>query len=128
MPILGLEPGIQKGGMKTVVDSFVELAKELGVVFYLDSPVSKINVENNEATSMEINGNTIDIETLLSGADYAHTETLLSPVYRNLHRELLESKTMAPSSLLFYVGFSKKLKNVLHHTLFFDGSFEGTCC
>jgi phytoene desaturase len=31
---------------------------------------------------------------------------------------------MAPSSLLFYVGFSKKLKNVLHHTLFFDGSFD----
>jgi len=31
---------------------------------------------------------------------------------------------MAPSSLLFYVGFNKKLKNVLHHTLFFDSSFD----
>jgi phytoene desaturase len=31
---------------------------------------------------------------------------------------------MAPSSLLFYVGFDKKLKNVLHHTLFFDVSFD----
>jgi phytoene desaturase len=31
---------------------------------------------------------------------------------------------MAPSSLLFYVGFSKKLKNVLHHTLFFDAAFD----
>lgn len=31
---------------------------------------------------------------------------------------------MAPSSLLFYVGISKKLKNVLHHTLFFDASFD----
>ena len=31
---------------------------------------------------------------------------------------------MAPSSLLFYVGFDKKLKNVLHHALFFDVSFD----
>jgi phytoene desaturase len=31
---------------------------------------------------------------------------------------------MAPSSLLYYVGLNKKLKNVLHHTLFFDVPFE----
>ena len=30
----------------------------------------------------------------------------------------------APSSLLFYVGFDKKLKNVNHHTLFFDTDFD----
>jgi phytoene desaturase len=31
---------------------------------------------------------------------------------------------MAPSSLLYYVGLNKKLSNVLHHTLFFDVSFD----
>ena len=31
---------------------------------------------------------------------------------------------MAPSSLLFYVGFNRQLENVLHHTLFFDASFD----
>ncbi|MBT7676605.1 MAG: phytoene desaturase, partial [Flavobacteriaceae bacterium] len=120
----GLGTWYPKGGMKTVVDSFVELAKELGVVFHVDSPVSKINITNNEATSIEVNGHTIDVDTLLSGADYAHSETLLSPAYRTYTEDYWSRKTMAPSSLLFYVGFSKKLKNVLHHTLFFDGSFE----
>ncbi|NCP06358.1 MAG: phytoene desaturase, partial [Flavobacteriales bacterium] len=33
-------------------------------------------------------------------------------------------KTFAPSSLLFYVGFDKKLINVNHHTLFFDVDFD----
>jgi phytoene desaturase len=33
-------------------------------------------------------------------------------------------KTFAPSSLLFYVGFDKKLENVAHHTLFFDTDFD----
>jgi len=31
---------------------------------------------------------------------------------------------MAPSCLLYYVGLNKKLKNVQHHSLFFDASLE----
>jgi phytoene desaturase len=31
---------------------------------------------------------------------------------------------MAPSCLLYYVGLNKKLKNVLHHSLFFDVPFD----
>lgn len=31
---------------------------------------------------------------------------------------------MAPSCLLFYVGLSKKLNHLAHHTLFFDADFE----
>jgi phytoene desaturase len=30
---------------------------------------------------------------------------------------------MAPSCLLYYIGVNKKLKNILHHTLFFDTDF-----
>ena len=35
-----------------------------------------------------------------------------------------DNKTFAPSSLLFYVGFDKKLDNVIHHNLFFDVDFD----
>ncbi len=31
---------------------------------------------------------------------------------------------MAPGCLLYYIGLNKKLKNVTHHTLFFDVDFE----
>jgi phytoene desaturase len=31
---------------------------------------------------------------------------------------------MAPSCLLYYVGLNKKLNNILHHSLFFDTSFD----
>jgi phytoene desaturase len=33
-------------------------------------------------------------------------------------------RVFAPSSLLFYVGFNKKIKNVNHHNLFFDTDFD----
>ena len=31
---------------------------------------------------------------------------------------------MSPSSLLFYLGVSKKIKNLEHHNLFFDEDIE----
>ncbi|MFT7590488.1 MAG: phytoene desaturase [bacterium] len=35
-----------------------------------------------------------------------------------------QSRTFAPSALIFYVGFDKKLDNVRHHNLFFDEDFD----
>ena len=87
--------------------------------------VSKIKVAaNSQVESIEVNGKTIAVDKLISGADYAHSETLLEPQFRMYKDNYWDKRIMAPSSLLFYVGFNKKLKNVLHHTLFFDGSFE----
>ena len=44
--------------------------------------------------------------------------------YRQYSDAYWEKRTFAPSSLLFYIGFDKKIKNVAHHTLFFDVDFE----
>ncbi|MEO8795261.1 MAG: phytoene desaturase, partial [Daejeonella sp.] len=35
-----------------------------------------------------------------------------------------ESRTMSPSSLLFYIGLNKKVEDIKHHNLFFDEDFE----
>jgi phytoene desaturase len=61
---------------------------------------------------------------VLSGADYHFSETLLPPNLRQYSPNYWKNKTFAPSALLFYVGINKKLKNVNHHTLFFDTDFE----
>jgi phytoene desaturase len=37
-----------------------------------------------------------------------------------------DSRVFAPSSLLFYVGFDKKIENISHHALFFDVDFINT--
>lgn len=84
----------------------------------------KIIVENESATGIICNGKTINYDIVLSGADYHHSETLLEKEYRQYSEKYWERKTFAPSSLLFYVGFDKKIKNVEHHSLFFDTSFD----
>ncbi|MDC8006380.1 phytoene desaturase family protein [Aureisphaera galaxeae] len=113
-----------KEGMYSVIRGMKELAKSLGVVIQVGQNVEKILVEGNKATGIVVNGEEITADIVLSGADYHHTETLLEPKFRQYSESYWNKRTFAPSSLLFYVGFSKKLKNVEHHTLFFDVPFE----
>jgi phytoene desaturase len=120
----GLGTWHPKGGMYEVVKAMVTLAVELGVKIETDQNVEKINVENGVVKSVTSNGIVIESDIVLSGADYHHTETLLDKKYRGYSEKYWDSKIFAPSSLLFYVAFDKKIKKVSHHTLFFDTDFD----
>ena len=120
----GLGTWHPKGGMYEVVKGMNLLALELGVKIKTNQNVEKINVDNGVVKSVVSNGETIYSDVVLSGADYHHTETLLDKKYRGYSEKYWNSKIFAPSSLLFYVAFDKQLKNVSHHTLFFDTEFD----
>jgi phytoene desaturase len=113
-----------KNGMYSVIEGMAALAEELGVTIHTGSNVEKIVVESGNAIGLQVNGEFVPSDFVLSGADYHHTETLLEPRYRQYSEAYWNNRTFAPSSLLFYVGFDKPLKNVEHHTLFFDVDFE----
>jgi phytoene desaturase len=113
-----------KNGMYEVILAIASLAKELGVTIKTECPIEKIIIENGQAKGIISKGETILSDIVLSGADYHHTETLVDKSYRQYSENYWSKKTFAPSSLLFYVGFDKKLINVNHHTLFFDVDFD----
>ena len=111
-------------GFFDVIEAMVSLAKELGVQFTTNANIEKINVTNGKANGIVVNSKLVTTDIIVSGADYHHTETLLDSEYRQYSEKYWDKKTFAPSSLLFYVGFDKKLKNVTHHNLFFDTPFN----
>ena len=113
-----------KGGMYEVVKAMTTLAKSLGVDIVADSEVENIEISDNKVSGVKTNSAFYNCDILLSGADYHHTETLLPENLRQYSESYWDKKTFAPSALLFYVGFNKKLKNVSHHTLFFDTDFD----
>ena len=123
-----------QGGMYAVVDAMYNLAKELGVKFYFDCNVTAINIEAFKANGVQAqliaNGklNTVnfsDADVLIGAADYHFIESKLLPAeYRTYSETYWNKKVMAPSCLLYYVGLNKKLKNINHHTLFFDVDFD----
>ena len=120
----GLGTWHPKGGMFEVVKGFVTLAEQLGVKIKTNQNVEKIVVENAVVKGVQVNRQFMEADIVVSGADYHHSETLLDMKYRMYSEKYWKNKTFAPSALLFYVGFSKKLENVSHHTLFFDSNFD----
>ena len=118
-------------GMYSIVDGMVKVAKSLGVEFKLGEEVMHVVVENGTAnkvvTSVNNTGveNSYSFDVLIGAGDYHHIETnLLEKKYQSYSKKYWDSRVLAPSSLLFYVGLNKKLNGVTHHSLFFDTDFS----
>ena len=120
----GLGTWQPENGFYDVVQAMVDLGKSLGVKYLTNHEIRSINIKNSKVESLTINNSEFKSDIVLSGADYAHTETLLSSKYRQYTNKYWSKKTWAPSSLLFYVGFDKKISDVAHHNLFFDTNFD----
>jgi phytoene desaturase len=120
----GLGTWQPKNGFFDVVQAMISLGKELGVTYIMNANINQIIVEDKIAKGIKVNKEVIYTDVVLSGADYHHSETLLEEKNRQYSEKYWDNKTFAPSSLLFYVGFDKKLENVCHHNLFFDTDFD----
>ncbi|OGS69648.1 MAG: phytoene dehydrogenase [Flavobacteria bacterium RIFCSPLOWO2_12_FULL_31_7] len=120
----GLGTWQPKNGFFDVIEAMIKLGKELGVTYQTNANIEEIIVENHKAVGIKVNNETLKSDVVLSGADYHHTETLLPQENRQYSEAYWNKKTFAPSSLLFYIGFDKKLENVCHHNLFFDTNFD----
>lgn len=122
---MGLGTWYPKGGMFKIIEGMVTLAESLGVTFRYNSAVDQILVENNIAKGLLINGNQENFDAVVAGADYQHVEQKLLPLQnRKYDAAYWETRKLAPSSLIFYIGLNKPLKNLQHHNLFFDADFS----
>lgn len=113
------------GGMYQVIEGMVRLAKEEGVNIQLNQEVKNIYVPNGHATKVITQDQEYQADVVIGAADYHHVEQhLLNAPQRTYSPKYWKNRTMAPSSLLFYIGLDKKLEGLQHHNLFFDEDFE----
>ncbi|WP_200975016.1 NAD(P)/FAD-dependent oxidoreductase [Echinicola sp. 20G] len=114
------------GGMHEIIKGMVTLAEERGVEFIYNADVSHIKVQNGEAKAVHLTDDRSFLaDIVIAGADYHHVDSaLLPPDCRNYSDTYWDKRTLAPSSLIFYLGIDKKLKNLDHHNLFFDEPLE----
>jgi len=113
------------GGFSKIIDAMTAIASEYGVQFHFNASVEKITVEGKMASSLLVNGEQIKFDSIIASSDYHHTETqLLSEEYRNYKESYWQTRTFAPSCLIFYLGFKEKIANLKHHTLFFENDLD----
>lgn len=113
-----------KGGMYKLVEGMVGLGAELGVRFKYNSEVTGFSVNDNHIDALVVNNERMPFDHVIAAADYQHVEQQLLPAeHRRYSQSYWNSRVMAPSAMLLYLGLNKKLKNMTHHTLFFDEDF-----
>ncbi|MFN4811103.1 MAG: phytoene desaturase family protein [Bacteroidota bacterium] len=113
-----------KGGMHKIVEGMVALATSLGVKIKFNQAVKSFVHQEGKITKVITSADEYVCDIVIAGADYHHIdqEVIESP-YRNYSASYWDKRTMAPSSLLFYLGIDKKLTGLQHHNLFFDEDF-----
>ena len=109
------------GGFGKVTASIQQICKNQGTTFHFNSPVEKIIIEDHCAKGIVVNNEAIDFDAVIASADYHHVEQDLLPEnLRNYKKSYWEKRTLAPSCLIYFIGISKKIKSIQHHTLFFE--------
>lgn len=123
MSALDLKEGVfyPKGGMYTIIERLYAASKELGVTYYLNSPVKSINTKNRAVTGITLqNGQAVAADIVISNADLHHTETsLLSAEDQSYPATYWDKQKAGPSALLLYLGVKGTLPNLEHHNLIF---------
>ncbi len=113
------------GGMNEIVKAMEQIALEQGVEIHVNEEVRSIEHQQDKITKVITSKSSYEVDGVIAAADYAHVDKeILTKEFSNYSPTEWDKKTMSPSSLLFYVGINKRLKNILHHNLFFDEDFE----
>ena len=112
------------GGFYELVKAMKAVAEEQGVQFHFNAAVEKIITDGKKVSALRVNDETIPFDMIVSSSDYHHTETLLEPEFKNYGEDYWESRTFAPSCLIYYLGFNRTIPNLKHHTLFFENDFD----
>lgn len=115
-----------KGGMHEIVKAMHKLAVQLGAKFEFEQDVQQIEIDNSgTAKAVVTNKRSFEADVVIGSADYHFVETRLLPeAYQSYSAKYWDTRSMAPSCLIYYVGLNKKLTNMLHHSLFFDVPFD----
>lgn len=114
-----------KGGIYSVVEGMYKLALEQGVQFHFNEEVKGILIDGNKAKAVQTDKDYYRADAIISSADYHFTEMKLLPEEcRSYSPAYWDKRVMAPSCLIYYIGLNKKLKQSVHHSLFFDVPFE----
>ena len=111
-----------QGGMYTITEALVKIAKKNGVKLVSGNGIRQIIVENGKASGVELESREIvKADIVVSNADMTHTElNLLPPQHRQYDEKYWDKKVLAPSALIMYLGVKGKVDSLVHHNLLFS--------
>lgn len=111
-----------KGGMYSITNSLYQLAKDLGVQFHFNQPVTKIVLDKRQISGLEVGNMKIAFDKIVSNADVYPTYKKLLDVEKPPQRVLNQDRSS--SALIFYWGIKKEFNQLDLHNIFFSQHYE----
>ncbi|MFP4291782.1 MAG: 1-hydroxycarotenoid 3,4-desaturase CrtD [Cyclobacteriaceae bacterium] len=109
-------------GMHSITLSLYELAKRLGVTFQFNAKVDKILLEDKTVKGVQVNGEKLAHELVVSNMDIVNTyKKLLSD---EPQPKLLLNQPKSSSALIFYWGIRKTFDQLDLHNIFFSKDYQ----
>lgn len=113
------------GGIYQVIYALYQIGLKYGVTYVVRCEAKKIVVKNGLVQGVETSQGFLPADIVVSNADLPYTEMqLLEHMYQTYPKTYWRKKTIAPSGFIMYVGVKGKVKNLFHHTLFFNHNWE----
>lgn len=113
-----------KGGMYSITSSLVQLAHDLGVQFHYQSPVSEIVLNGKKAIGIQVNGQLIHGDRVISNMDVWYTYRKLLAKHPRLFPEKILNQERSSSALIFYWGIQRTFPQLDLHNIFFSADYE----
>ena len=110
------------GGMISITNALVAVAKKIGVQFYFNSPVQKITTTNNKVTGVVVNDEAVAADIVVSNADVYFTYLNLLAAPSKAQQILAQERSS--SALIFYWGIKKEFPQLSLHNIFFTENYE----
>lgn len=113
------------GGIFAFIKALETLCENHKVQILTDSAVTSVEISNNRINTVKTKNKTYNADYVVNSADYQFTETqLLEKKYQSYPYAYWKNKVMSPSAFCIYLGIKGKIKNLSHHNLYFDDSWE----
>jgi phytoene desaturase len=125
MPYTELAHGVwyPKGGMYSIVESLMDLARQAGVEFGFDSEVERIDTNSNHARGVRLaDGSRLDADVVLANADLPYVYQHLLPP--DGMARALARKRFSCSAISFFWGVDKTYPGLGPHTLFLADDYR----
>lgn len=115
-----------KGGIHEIPKALVRIGEKLGVKYRTNAPIAQINTRRGPSVkSVRLeNGEEIEADIIVSNASVHHTESLLPRPYRDHSQRYWNSRKLAPSALIMYLGVEGKVDSLTHHNLLFSPDWK----
>ncbi len=125
MPYTELEHGVwyPKGGMYSIVDALMQLARQAGVEFAFDTTVEGIDVNRSRVSGLELEHNQhISPDIILANADLPYVYNDLLP--KDAEAKRISRMQFSCSVISFFWGVDKPYPTLGPHTLFLADDYR----